>query len=782
MQSRLPTQRRDRRRVRYPSLVCEPELAPQRGIEWLDTTSSQSEKGFQWRAISDDPQFLLRGPRPMVGWNMLEITMTHDQHRAAIQVYFDTGNGYSEAQSIFLPLRQDKMTKRLCFVPYGTRSIRLDPLQSEGRFAISHLRLVWLTPRFAYDRMARRLSSIHPQYRDLSTGDVIQSIKREANEDGLSWKSLAVAHYEETFMHCAPESHYRYWLTHVEPMREPDSRQVAVRLAKRDYRPSFSILLSSAGVSPERLVACIESVLAQRYTAWQLYIADRATGAPEMRAELARLAAQDARIVIVACAENADSAALSNAALARAQEDFTTVLEGEDQLAPNALYHVVDTLNRYPQAELLYGDEDALDEEGGRFDPHFKPQWNPDLMLAQNYIGRFALYRSTRLRQIGGFCGGFEVNSSHELTLRFTRGLATEQIRHVPFVLHHRRAQKMKEQVSEPESMSGAMNEEMNEEMTEETAEAGLRAVREHLAHAEPRATVIVGPLPHSYRVQWPLPDPQPLVSLLIPTRDRVEILKPCVDAILERTEYANFEVLILDNQSSCKKTLAYMAEVSADPRVRVLRWNQPFNYSAINNFGARHARGSILGLVNNDIEPINDDWLCEMVRQVCREEIGCVGAKLYYPNDSIQHGGVILGLGGVAGHAHRFFPRRHSGYRDRLHLVQNLSAVTAACLLVRKPVFEEVGGLNEESLTVAYNDVDLCLKVREAGYRNLWTPYAELYHHESVSRGTDDNPKKRARAQREIDYMRRTWGPQLDSDPAYNPNLTLAYEDFSLR
>nr|WP_301011612.1 glycosyltransferase family 2 protein [Halomonas sp.] len=281
----------------------------------------------------------------------------------------------------------------------------------------------------------------------------------------------------------------------------------------------------------------------------------------------------------------------------------------------------------------------------------------------------------------------------------------------------------------------------------------------------------------------WPVPTPQPLVSLLVPTRDGVEILKPCVDAILERTDYRHFELLILDNQSSCSKTLAYMAEVEKrDSRVKVLRWNHDFNYSAINNFGAKHSKGDIIGLINNDVEPIDGEWLTEMVSQASRPEVGCVGAKLYYPNGTIQHGGVVLGVGGVAGHAHRFFQHNEEGYAGRLQLVQNLTAVTAACLLLRREVFEKVGGLNEPDLAVAYNDVDLCLKVHELGLRNLWTPYAELYHHESISRGADDTPKKRARALKEARYMRKQWGPLLDKDPAYNPNLTLAHEDFSLR
>lgn len=313
------------------------------------------------------------------------------------------------------------------------------------------------------------------------------------------------------------------------------------------------------------------------------------------------------------------------------------------------------------------------------------------------------------------------------------------------------------------------------------TTDAGLKAVSEVFAD-RPDISVVVGPVPNTYRVRYPLPTIPPKVSLLIPTRDGVEILKPCVDALLERTDYPNFEVLILDNQSSCEKTLRYMDEVAADSRVRVLRWNFPFNYSSINNFGVQHATGDLIGLVNNDIEPINSDWLCEMVRQAIRPEVGCVGAKLYYPNDTIQHAGVILGIGGVAGHAHKYFDRHADGYFSRLHLVQNMSAVTAACLLVRRSLFEEVGGLDEKNLAVAFNDVDFCLRVRDAGYRNLWTPYAQAYHHESVSRGADDTPEKRQRHNKEAAYMRARWGDALLKDPAYNPNLTLIHEDFSLR
>ncbi len=268
----------------------------------------------------------------------------------------------------------------------------------------------------------------------------------------------------------------------------------------------------------------------------------------------------------------------------------------------------------------------------------------------------------------------------------------------------------------------------------------------------------------------------------LCSTRDGVQILKPCLDAILAHTSYPNYEVLILDNGSSCPDTLAYFEQVGRDERVSIHRWDHPFNFSAINNFGVQKARGEIIGLINNDVEPLDGEWLGELVGHAVRPEVGCVGAKLYYPNDTIQHAGVVLGIGGIAGHSHKYYDRRAPGYFTRLHLTQNVSAVTGACLLVRKAVYLEVGGLDEENLTVAFNDVDFCLKVREAGYRNVWTPYAELYHHESISRGAEDTPEKQARFRKETLTMKRRWGEHLNNDPFYSPNLTLEHEDFSIK
>ncbi|WP_418139360.1 glycosyltransferase [Oceanimonas smirnovii] len=579
---------------------------------------------------------------------------------------------------------------------------------------------------------------------------------------------MALQAYQSTFEHSVAGVNYSWW---QEQQAERHQEQLQVLQSQQPqwaYQPVISILLPVYNTPPALLTECIHSVTAQLYSNWQLCIADDASTKAETRQALQQLCAGDKRIKLVQRESNGHISAASNSALAVATGDYVALLDHDDLLSPDALLKVAAAINQHPDALLFYSDEDKIDDKGKRYDPHFKPGWNPDLLLSQNYISHLGVYQRQRMVNIGGFKEGLEGSQDHDLVLRFTDGLQSQHIVHIPEVLYHWRA------VAGSTALGG------NEKSY--AHQAGLNALQQYVSKQQPQASVSSTSGDY-YRVTWPLPSPSPLVSLLVPTRDGVDILAPCVNAILEKTDYRHFELIILDNQSSCPRTLEYMQQVSErDERVRVLRWDHPFNYSAINNFGANQAKGSIIGLINNDVEPINAGWLSEMVSQVCRPEIGCVGAKLYYPNGSLQHAGVILGIGGVAGHSHKYFNGNALGYFARLQLVQNLSAVTAACLLVRKEVFEQVGGLNEEHLKVAFNDVDFCLKVREAGYRNLFTPFAELYHHESVSRGAEDNPEKQARFQAEIAYMRQTWGTVLDNDPAYNPNLTLAYEDFSLR
>ncbi|WP_298607902.1 glycosyltransferase family 2 protein [uncultured Thiothrix sp.] len=439
-------------------------------------------------------------------------------------------------------------------------------------------------------------------------------------------------------------------------------------------------------------------------------------------------------------------------------DDYVCVVDPDYTLYNSSKDLLIRFLSKHPDALLVYPDEDYLDEYGNRSKPWFKTDWNPDLFLTQDYISTCFICRKS----------WYEANKetfnklgNQQALAELLPSLGSQQIIHLPLVLAYKHT-------------------ETNKKTTELEKELALL-----------RAEVLKSALPSVSSYRWEdetlifdfkIPEPQPLVSLIIPTRDRLSILQPCVESILEKTTYENFEILILDNQSKEAETLIWFERIQNDPRVKVIQYDYPFNYSAINNFGVQQAKGSIIGLINNDVEIISANWLTELVSHACRAEVGCVGAKLYYSNGQIQHAGVILGLGHVAGHAHRFAERDSTGYFNRLKVVQNYSAVTGACLLVRREIYEQVGGLNEQDLAVAYNDVDFCLRVRAVGYRNLWTPHAELYHHESVSRGEDDTPEKKARFDKEVAYMRATWGTELDNDPYYNLNLSRLREDFSLR
>lgn len=697
------------------------------------------------------------------GWHMAELKVSSAQagSEAVILAY---AKGGEEVARFTLPLANAELVKRLVYLPPGTVALALTFPNSVGSFQVESFRLAWGRAGFARARVARRLSGIHPDWNQHSA----EKINQLLCQAGRNWTEKNLSAYEETFLRTTAGAGYKKWREHYPDLAAADAQAVLKGLKKQ---PLMSVIMPVYNPSPEHLKACLQSICEQSYPNWQLCIADDASTNPEVTQVLQHYARSDERICVSFRPVNGHICAASNSALELAQGDYVALVDHDDLLAPHALLHVAEAAADNPDVAILYSDEDKVDEGGSFYDPHFKPRWNPELILAQNYVSHLGVFRRDLVEAVGGFSEGFEGAQDHDLLLRCAATLEhpDRQIVHIPRVLYHWRA---------TEGSTAIAGSEKNY-----AAEAGLRAVNQILEAQHKGGHAEHGHFPNTFRVRYPVPVPQPFVSLLVPTRNGVDILRPCVDAILAHTDYRNFELIILDNQTNCADTLAYMQAVSGrDSRVRVIQWNHPFNYSAVNNFGVRQAKGSIIGLVNNDIEPINSGWLSEMVSHAVRPEVGCVGAKLYYPNNKIQHGGVILGLGGVAGHSHKFADREAPGYFYRLMLTQNLSAVTGACLLVRKKVFEEVGGLEEEHLKIAFNDVDLCLKVEEAGYRNVWTPHAEAYHHESISRGKEDTPHKQARFASEVAYMKDRWSHRLHDDPAYNPNLTLAFEDFSLR
>jgi glycosyltransferase involved in cell wall biosynthesis len=570
-------------------------------------------------------------------------------------------------------------------------------------------------------------------------------------------QQLVVVYAKETAL-----GNYRLWMQE-EPLVNPPP-------PPPPSGPVISVLMPVYNTPACWLARAIDSVHAQTYPHWELCIADDASTQPHVATLLAGYAAQDPRIKIIRRPVNGHISAASNSALALVTGDFTALLDHDDELAPHALAAIAEAIARHPGARLVYSDEDKIDRQGRRFSANFKPDWNPDLLLAQNYLSHLTVYHTGLLRDLGGFRVGYEGAQDWDLALRAIEVLAATDIVHVPQVLYHWRA------------IPGSTA--LKQSQKSYVGKAARRTLADYLERNHIDAEIVPVRGGH-WRVRRRLPASPPRVSLIIPTRNRVGLLRTCVESILAATRYPNFEILVIDNGSDDPATLDYLKTL-AGRGVKVLRDEGPFNYSALNNRAVAHATGEVLGFLNNDLELITPDWLEEMVSQTLRPEIGAVGAMLYFPDDRVQHAGVVLGIGrsqktsGLAGHAFKYFPRGHTGSANRMRVLQNYSAVTAACLLVRRELFIQTGGFDEENLAVAYNDVDFCLRLGAAGYRNVWTPFAEFYHHESASRGADDTPEKKAIYEREHTYMRRQWGALLDRDPAYNPNLTLTYEDFS--
>lgn len=526
----------------------------------------------------------------------------------------------------------------------------------------------------------------------------------------------------------------------------------------------FSIVVPVYKPDLKLLKTMVQSVQRQTYSQWQLILVDDGSESESLTKVLKQLESE--RIQVVVREINGHISAASNTGLQHALGEFVVLLDQDDMLHHDALKCMAHYLTLYPNANVLYSDEDKIDAFGKRTEPHFKPSFNRDLLYSHNYISHLGVYRRSLLQQIGGFRIGYEGSQDYDLLLRCVDLSEPTQIIHVPYVLYHWRAISGSTALAESEKSYAQ--------------QAGLKALRDHFATTGAR--VSEGKLANTYQVTWPLPKCLPLVSIIIPTKNGQELVKQCIESIYTLTTYANYEILLVDNGSDDPQALDYFADLAQQGKVRLFEYQHAFNYSAINNFAVTKADGEFLVLMNNDIEILSPNWLDEMVSHLMRPSVGCVGAKLYYPNGTLQHAGVITGLGGVAGHSHKHFPGDHPGYFKRLQLTQVLSAVTAACLGVRKSVFEQVGGLNEQDLTVAFNDVDFCLKVRDAGFNNIWSPYIEMVHHESISRGHEDTPEKQTRFAKEVQYMKTSWGESLLNDPHYSQWLTLDREDFGYR
>jgi len=555
---------------------------------------------------------------------------------------------------------------------------------------------------------------------------------------------------------------YDEWVRRYDTL---DEKQLdAIRLWQRGFavRPVFSVLLPVYNPPLRYLQAAVESVRKQTWTEWELCIADDASPSQEVRDYLSRLPNLDARIKVVLREKNGHISAASNSALDLATGAWCALLDHDDTLAPHALTLFASEIGAHPEAAFLFSDEDKIDEEDRRFAPYFKPDWNPGLITSHNMVTHFAAYRTRLLRDLGGFRAGFEGSQDYDLVLRAADQAGSAAIRHVPHILYHWRTL--------PESTAAGAG------AKPYAIDAARRAIGDHLQRNEESAEIGDGPWAGSFHVvpkvlRWPS------VRILIPTRDRLDLLQRCIATLRAVTDYPKYVITLIDNQSYEADTLAYFAECGINSVAEIFAFDAPFNYAAMNNAAALSAEEEVLLFLNNDMEFFEAGWLKEIIAQLHRRDAGGVGARLLYPDRTIQHAGVVLGPGYGASHPFRGSAADAPGHNGRAQLLQDYSAVTAACLAVWRRVFEEVGGFDESAFPVAYNDVDLCLKIGAAGYRIIYTPRAVVLHHESASRGLDKDGEKRARFEGEKSVLRERWPEVLAHDPAYNPNLTIDTE-----
>ncbi|WP_322050888.1 glycosyltransferase family 2 protein [Paraburkholderia bannensis] len=603
----------------------------------------------------------------------------------------------------------------------------------------------------------RRLIHMHGGPRNLLAYGV-----RVVRDEGLTgfMKRLRRVAASGTGFGQTSQRDYQKWIAQYDTLTPAIRDAMRKRTSAWTHRPLLSVVVSVRDGDLQNLREMIRSVQEQIYPNWELCIAANADSAEQVRALLDGESKRDARIKVVVHTEDRAGWEVDNSALELAHGDFVVLLDEQDVLPEHALFMVAQTIDRYPHGRIFYSDEDQLSADRKRTAPHFKSDWNPELFLALDACSHLAVYDTALIREMGGFRPGFEDCRYHDLALRGVERAGNASVIHIAHVLCHRRSPSA-DSIAPPS--------------LKRSGEQMARAVAEHLERRGVEATVsLTSDSPAVLQVRYAIPNHAPRVSLLIPTRDGLALLRQCIDSVLEKTTYPNYEILVIDNGSELPETLEYFEKISELPNVRVLRDDSPFNFSALNNRAAAQASGEYLCLLNNDTEVISPDWLDEMVGLACQPGNGAIGAALWYPNDRLQHGGVLIGLGGVGGHVHHMLAKGDAGYFNRALVTQNLSAVTAACLVIRKAIYDEVGGL-DEALQVAFNDVDFCLRVREAGYRNVWTPHAELYHYESATRGSDMAPEKYRRFSNEVRLMEQRWKGQLENDPAYNPNLSLS-------
>lgn len=711
----------------------------------------------QYSTVGDDPYFHidLNKENLTAGWYWLNLEITPAAGKLiSPKLYFNSGNGFNETNICYLP--GPKKGKIMSLVNFYDKvyQLRFDPSVSDCKFTPGKFSLKKISKLKALKKTIKIYKETFP---DKPGWSILKNLFSKFREGGISGvrEQLRKMSQANITNKITP---YMQWGSRYDMLTPSEFELLRECSKKLKHQPLFSIIMPVYNPPLIYLKKAIDSVIKQPYFNWELCIADDCSSNKNVKKILTEYQEKDKRIKVVYRKENGHISEASNSALQIAQGEFIVLLDQDDQLSTHALYLVAEAINKNPGAALIYSDEDKIDEEDNRFDPYFKSDWNPDLFMGQNMISHLGVYKKSIVKEIGGFRKGFEGSQDYDLALRFIQKIKSSQIIHIPHVLYHWRA------------VSGSTA--VSTDNKEYAYTAGLNALNSFIRDQNLNAKVLPNNN-YSYRVKWNLPD-MPKVSIVIPTKDKAGVLSVCVDSILQKTNYSNYEIIIVDNNSAEVESIELFSSfIKKDSRVSVVQYNRPFNFSAIINYGVSKSTGEVLVILNNDTEVINEDWLEELVSHTMRKEIGAVGAKLLYPNGCIQHAGVILYENHPGIHIYQKRKENDPGYFNRLNLVQNYSAVTAACLAVKKELFELVGGLDEQNLSIAYNDVDFCLKLREKGFYNLWTPFSMLYHHESLSRDDDFDERNIERFKKEHAYMLRKWKKFISNDSYFSPNLS---------
>jgi O-antigen biosynthesis protein len=694
-----------------------------------------------------DGRWKVQGPRPLValvpadggpvptGDIRLELKFSGVESPLHATLVIDTGAGFARGLQSPLPAPVSGGLTAVVTLPTSTVGLGFDPGPLET-FQFGALRLTELSAIGAV------FSHGVPQLKRLlrNPAQLALLLGRAARLLRYRGPNGVVERLRRGTQRQLADEGYEGWAQRYVALNEAQRKQLRARLGALSHGPKFSLLLGAGTSSEAQLQRTLGALASQIYPNWELCLAEE-EASDKLRELVGRFACREQ----VRWAPGRD-------ALTAARGEFVVRLEPGDALTEEALFAVAEVVAREPDLALLYADTDGEDARG-RISPAFKPEWSPELLRSRDYLGRAAFFRTSAVRALGGWRSGPGDVSQHELLLRYTAGLPADRISHLAAVLVHIR----------PEQPP-----------TTEEVRAGVCVVQASLDSAHAAATAGSGRRPGTYRVRYVVPNPPPLVTVVIPTRDRLSLLSRCIQSVQTATAYPALELVVVDNDSRDRRTKEYLLELETGGVARVLRYAHPFNFSAMNNLAAREARGEVLCLLNNDVEAIDPGWLTEMVGLALQPGVGAVGAKLLYPNNTVQHAGTVAGLFGVAAHGYLREAREADGYLLQLQTTREVAAVTAACMVVRRELFLDVGGLDEIELPVAFNDVDFCFKLLRAGYRNLWTPYAELYHRESASRGTDERGAGRRRFLREEAVMRQRWGPLIARDPYYSPNLSL--------